>query len=244
MPPTKTIIASIWLALGVAAVLMSALPYLGEFGTHLSGHRNYYRYYHLTAIEYDTKIKLFAGSADIQDVEFFVEGDDPDGYTFLGNIRIAKHPHEHFGLFTPWMTSTGVSQIRLVYNQSTKTQLTQSELGQLVVTEAALSLNSPDPFVEFERMQSSGFLNLIANNPTPITKFHPANIAADLLALVFIAGAFWSMAYLIKRRMLATKINETACCPTCGYPPDGLASITQCPECGHHFAIRTSENSI
>ena len=241
--PTKTIIAYIWLVLAVVAAIMFALPHISEFGTHLRAHRNAYRYYNLGAIEYDTKIKLFGGSSDMDDVRSFVEGDDPDGFTFLGNLRIGKHPHTEFKLFSSWISSAGVSQIRLVYNQPTQTQLTQSELGNLVLTEAALNLNSPAPSEEFERMQRSGFLNLIANNPTPITKFHPANIAADLLTLVFIAGAFWSMAYLIKHRILAAKVDETARCPTCSYPRTGLASITQCPECGQHFTIQTSDSS-
>ena len=233
--PTKTIIARIWLVLGVVAVFRIALPYFGQTSAH--------RYYYMMAVEYDTKIKIYDHMEHEEVIQSFVEGDDTDAYTYLGMLYIGIWPNTDYGLFNPWASSVGVSQIQLSYSPSAQTRLTQSELGQLVLSEADLNLNSPDPLWEFEKMQSSGFLKFIANNPTPITKFHPANIATDLLILIFIAGAFWSTAYLIKRRYLKAKIDETARCPTCNYPRTGLASITQCPECGHHFTIRTSDNA-
>ncbi len=215
---------------------MLAIPYFSQTSAHT-------RYY-MRAVEYDTKIKIFRNMEDEEVIQSFSEGDDPDGYTGLGMFIIGMYPNTNFALFRPWISSSGVSQISPIFNPSKRTLLTQSELVELVLAEAALNLKSSDPFWEFEQMQSRGFLNLIANNPTPITKFHPANIAADLLTLVFIAGALWSMVYLIKQRIRTAKVDETARCPTCNYPRTGLASITQCPECGHHFTIRTSENSM
>ncbi len=134
---------------------------------HSSAHRNWYRYFHLEAIEYDTKIKVFDESVGVEVVQSFVEGDDPDGYTYLGKLYIEKYPHTEFKLISPWASSIGASQINLEYYWSAQTRLTQSELRDIVLSEAAMDLNSPAPSEEFERMQKSGFLNLIANNQVP-----------------------------------------------------------------------------
>jgi len=200
-----------------------------------SAHRSYY----LQAIEYESAIRIFHYMEDQEVIQSFVEGDDPDAYTGLGMLIISKYPRTDFALFHSWVSSKGVSQIGPVFSSSRRRLLSHNELVNLVLTEADSSLNSNDPLWEFEQMQATGFLNLIKNSSAPIRKYHPANIAADLLIIAVFTGAICSIIHLVRQKIMVMAASQsTKCCASCGYSRVGLDSVSRCPECGELFATR------
>ncbi len=228
--PLKARIAQLWLV--VAAIVICA-----EFVFPLlKGRSSAHRVYYLRAVEYETGIRIFHYLEDEEVIRSFVDDGDPDSYTYLGALTIGKYPRTEFELFRPWVSSEGVSQISPVFSHSARRLLTHDELTDLVLTEATSSLNSDDPLWEFERMQATGFLNLISNNSAPIRKTHHANMAVDLLIVVIIAGAVYCAVYLSRLRIATLRAsNLESSCPSCGYSREGIGSNTLCPECGRSF---------
>ncbi len=226
----KVRIAQLWLV--VAAMVICAefvIPFL-------KGRSSAPRVYYMRAVEYDSGIRIFHYLEDEDVIQSFVEDGDPDGYTYLGTLTIGKYPRTEFELFRPWVSSEGVSQISPVFSHSARRLLTHDELSDLVLKEAMSSLNSDDPLWEFERMQATGFLNLISNNSAPIRKTHPANMVMDLLIVVIIAGAVYCAVYLSRLRIANLNAgNSESSCPSCGYSRADLGSDTPCPECGRSF---------
>jgi hypothetical protein len=144
-------------------------------------------------------------------------------------------PRASSGLFRKWNSVTSPSYFRI--NRIDASEFNREEILSLFLIEAETRLAQPNPPEAYTDLRDIGALQAIRTNRPVVFERHPANIALDLLSVLWGLGSI-ILAFIFIGVIFSKLVpNETEPrCQHCSYAIDGLPTDL-CPECGRHHSL-------